>query len=123
MMPSAALNFRRVISVLAITIYLSLPIFIGIKGGVIDGFLPALVWPMPVLVAIVGLGSIPLWAGALLGDIGFAAVWIAQAALVIAVGVLRKREWRSAKHAIGTAWGIIAAINVVLWIMLGPHFD
>ena len=42
MMPSAALNLRRVILVLAITIYLSLPVFMGIKGGFIEDFLPAL---------------------------------------------------------------------------------
>jgi hypothetical protein len=92
-------------------------------GKVIQVEAPALLWPMPVLVAIIGIGSIPLWAGALLGDIGFATVWIAQAALVIAVGVLRKAGWRRAKRAMGTAWGIIAAINLVLWLMFGPRFD
>ena len=62
-MTSASLNLRRVILVLALTIYLILPVFMGIKGGFIEGFLPVLLWPMPVLVAIIGLGSIPLWAG------------------------------------------------------------
>jgi hypothetical protein len=78
---------------------------------------------MPVLVAILGLGSVPLWAGAVAGDVGFAAVWIAQAALVIAVGVRRRGEWAMARRAMGIAWGIIATMNVVLWLVLGPPFD
>ena len=122
-MSSAALKRRRVIPVLAITIYLGLPVLMGITGGFIEGFLPALLWPMPVVVGIIGVGSIPFWAGSVLGDRGFVALWVAQAALVVAVGVLGRDGWPRAKRRMAIVWGAIAVINILLWIKLGPYPD
>lgn len=122
-MSSATLNLVRVTRALAFVIYLGFPTFMGAREGFIDGFLPALLWPMPVVAGIIGLGSIPVWAGSLLGDRGFVAVWIAQAALVIAVGVVCRGERRRAKRVMGTAWAIIASMNILLWIGLGPYPD
>ena len=72
-MSSATVNSMRVTRALAFIIYLGFPMFMGAREGFIDGFLPALLWPMPVVVGIIGLGSIPVWAGSLLGDRGFEA--------------------------------------------------
>lgn len=95
----------------------------GIKEGFITGFLPALLVPIPIILAIFFLGSIPFWASSFGSDGLAVSIWIAQVCLIVYAGRLAGSDPNRIEKYTFSTWAALATINILLWALLGPAFD
>jgi len=104
--------------------YLSFAVIMGIKDGLHEGFLPALLMPVPIVLIILAIGNIPLWAGNY-GDVAVAAVWFAEITCVASVAFLRsKRTSKDPGQLLLLPWLGMMLINFVLQVFfVGAGFD
>ncbi|MBM83598.1 MAG: hypothetical protein CMJ78_23820 [Planctomycetaceae bacterium] len=92
-------------------VYLSFPIVTLVRFGFED-FLAALLWPIPCILGLVLLGTIPFWAGHF-GNETFVIVWIIEGLVCALVTVYMGRRHGNYSKVLCRVWGVFAVLNII----------
>lgn len=112
---------RKVVWAVASVAYLFFPILIGVREGFRDGFVPALLWPVPIVIMLFLFGAIPIWCGQF-GAAMFVTVWSVECLFIVtATYVLSPRMTRSL--ALFAACASVALINLTFTFVFLSGID
>jgi hypothetical protein len=112
--PANPVNTWKAGLALILLLYGALPALMWYREGFHEGFLPTLLWPLPVFIFLACFGFTPLWA-AEFGAVAFLAVWIVEVSAALLVGRLVPRY---RKTVILVTYGMFVFANLGLWIVI-----